>query len=173
MLIIILLFFISFIGTAQEDECPNIVEKALTATKSVCSEIDRNHACLGHTSVSVTPFTGHDIPSLEQAGDRTDINGIASFTLSPMNVEEGQWGILLMQVQANIPTSLPGQNVTILLFGDVEVENMAEVVNASPTLTVSVNGNMNVRGGPSTNDVIVGSLSGSDRVVANGRNAGG
>jgi hypothetical protein len=36
-----------------------------------------------------------------------------------------------MRLQANIPATLPGQNVTFLLFGDVEITNMAPSENAA------------------------------------------
>jgi hypothetical protein len=38
-----------------------------------------------------------------------------------MDEEEGTWGVAVLQVQANLPDTLPGQNVTMLLFGDVEI----------------------------------------------------
>jgi len=36
----------------------------------------------------------------------------------------GVWGLAVMQLQPNIPDTLPGQNVTFLLFGDTEIEDL-------------------------------------------------
>ncbi|MEZ4670304.1 MAG: hypothetical protein R3E39_20550 [Anaerolineae bacterium] len=59
----------------------------------------------------------------DNVGDIVNVSSIQSMTLSPMNVDENRWGVALLKLQANIPDTLPGQNVTFLLFGDVEITN--------------------------------------------------
>jgi hypothetical protein len=39
-----------------------------------------------------------------------------------MDPQVDEWGMVLMRVQANLPDTLPGQNVLFLLFGDVELD---------------------------------------------------
>jgi hypothetical protein len=46
-----------------------------------------------------------------------------SLVLSNMDETVSGWGIALMRLQADLPDTLPGQNVTVLLFGDVEIED--------------------------------------------------
>jgi hypothetical protein len=38
-------------------------------------------------------------------------------------METKEWGIAVLKAQANLPATLPGQNVTFLLFGDVTLDN--------------------------------------------------
>jgi len=38
-----------------------------------------------------------------------------------LNETTGEWGIALLRVQANLPDTAPGQNVTVLMFGDAEI----------------------------------------------------
>jgi hypothetical protein len=80
------------------------------------------------------------------------------------------WGVALMRLQANIPETLPGQNVTFLLFGDVEIRNAVET-NVEPiTVNVTSTGDINVRSGPSTNDERIAGLANGETAVADGRN---
>jgi hypothetical protein len=42
-----------------------------------------------------------------------------------MDEANNTWGVVLMQLQADIPDTLPGQNVTFILYGDVAIQNAA------------------------------------------------
>ena len=85
-----------------------------------------------------------------------------------MDLVNGMWGVALLRVQANLPDTLPGQNVTMLLFGDVAIEN-AGGTRASITQRIIANTNLNVRGGPGTTYAILGVLGSGQRAVADGR----
>src|SRR5205823_6231693 len=39
------------------------------------------------------------------------------------DVQAGTWGLSLLKLQANLPDSLPGQNITFLVYGDTSIEN--------------------------------------------------
>ena len=75
----------------------------------------------------------------------------------------GEWGVSLMQLQANLPDTLPGQNVTVLLFGDVTLQP-ALASNEIEVRVAATNG-VNVRGGPSTNDAVLARLEVDDRII--------
>ncbi|MBK8022580.1 MAG: hypothetical protein IPK19_14395 [Chloroflexi bacterium] len=64
-------------------------------------------------------------------GDLAQLGAIRTLSLSARLAEAQEWGIALMKVQANIPAALPGQSMTLLAFGDVEMEN-AVAANADP-----------------------------------------
>jgi hypothetical protein len=103
-------------------------------------------------------------------GDMVAVSAVESLTLASQVADEGEWGVALMQLQANIPDTTPGQNVTFLLFGDVEIENRVET-NVEPiTFDVAAQGNINVRSGPSTDDAEIAPLAAGDRLIATGRN---
>jgi hypothetical protein len=105
---------------AQED-CPDIVAQALESAGEVCADTGRNQACYGN--FDLTAELRADVSDVEftQAGDITDLTNIEGLTLSGMDEDAGAWGVALLQMQANLPDTLPGQNVTMLLFGDVEI----------------------------------------------------
>ena len=45
-----------------------------------------------------------------------------------------------MALQANLPDDMPGQNATIILFGDVTIENRGDVVRPLPDVFVHMEG---------------------------------
>jgi hypothetical protein len=82
--------------------------------------------------------------------------------------------VALLSLQANLPDTLPGQNVTFVLYGDTEITNQV-VVDDAPrtTLTAKSTGAINVRSGPGTNFVALGGLQAGDEITLDGRNEAG
>lgn len=118
----VLLCFVQ-VALAQ-NSCPAIVQTALDAADALCADTGRNQACYGHVALTaVAQPTAADF-TFEQVGDVTDVSKIQSLRLNPMDVAANTWGVVLMRLQANLPDSLPGQNVTFLMFGDVEITNV-------------------------------------------------
>jgi hypothetical protein len=155
---------------AAQNDCPTIVQNALNATDAACVGTSRNQACYGNILLQAEPQEGIAAFQFESPGDKADVVGIRTLTLQPLDAVEDIWGVALMQLQANLPETLPGQNVTFLLFGDVEITNAVES-NVEPiTLEVTSTGNINVRSGPSTNDGRISELADGEIVVADGRN---
>ena len=163
MLVAVLLAGVSL---AQDDACPTIVQSALQATDSACEATGRNKACYGHPSLAVIPREGITEFTFTQAGDIVAVDHIESLNLQPLTVVDGFWGVALLRLQANLPDTLPGQNVTFLLFGDTHLTN--DVPNM-PTLGLTANTGVNVRLRPSGDGTLIGSLTAGTAVVANGR----
>lgn len=129
----LLLVFVSLIlsiagAVAQDDACPTIVADALIATDSVCSGIGRNEACYGN--IQITAELADDELVFEKQGDVVNLIEIERLTLSPYVEESTEWGVALLHVQANIPDTVPGQGVTFLLFGDVDITNAGDAMEA-------------------------------------------
>lgn len=153
---------------AQESLCPSIVETALSATSGACEGTGRNQTCYGNIMLEVEPQAGVEI-AFSRQGDIVDVAAIRMLTLSSMDTDSGEWGVALMRVQANLPNTLPGQNVTLLLFGDVEIDNAVAPAAELVQFNVTASGNINIRSGPSTSAGILGGLAAGESVTANGR----
>jgi hypothetical protein len=108
---------------AQSTDCPEIVQSALQALEEYCEPTSRNQACLGSVRLDATAQPDATDFRFEEVGDIEDVIDIESLRLFPMDEENGTWGVAMMRLQANLPDTLPGQNVTFLLYGDVEVIN--------------------------------------------------
>lgn len=158
---------------AQENICETIVQDAIRIVQDECAPTDRNQACYGYVQLEATPRDGVENFSFEQAGDIANVADLETLRLSALDEDTNTWGIALMKLQANLPASLPGQNVTFVLFGNVEIRNAVEPSEELATIEISANDGINVRSGPSTDYRVVGSLARGETVTANGRNADG
>ena len=110
---------------AQDDDdsgmCPALVEEALMIVDESCSNLDLNVVCYGNGNIEAQ---GADESQLEDFVNPGDIRGVAdiyTLTTEAMDVEQDIWGIAVLALQANIPDTLPGQNVTFLLYGDTQI----------------------------------------------------
>jgi hypothetical protein len=104
-----------------QDDCPAFVTDALQSVESICGPTGRNQACYGNLLLTATLTEDARQVSFEKTGDIADVANIQSMQLSALDREAQHWGVVLMKLQANIPDTVPGQNVTFLLFGDVEI----------------------------------------------------
>lgn len=148
------------------DVCTTIVRAALQAANDSCSGTSRNQVCYGNVLGQITPADGVSDVRFEQVGDTAAVEQIRALQLSPLDEIAEQWGVALMQLQANLPDTLPGQNVTFLLFGDVTIE---EEIGEQARLEISTNIAANLRLAPSATSPIVGSVAANTPVTATGK----
>jgi len=157
------------ISVLAQNACETVINDALNTTEEQCSDIGRNQTCYGHTMIDAT-LRGD--ATFDDIGDITDLANLESIRLSTYDDSAGTWGVGLMQVQANVPNSVPGQGVRILLFGDTEVENKVPYV---APLTIVANANTRLRSSPSSaNDFnILTAVNAGQELIANARTEDG
>lgn len=111
------------VGTAiaQMKQCPDIVQTALRTVDDLCADTGRNEMCYGNAAIEAHPQADISSFVFDTQGDIEDVSKLEVLQLVDLDADQGVWGIALMRLQANIPDSLPGQNVTFLLFGDVAI----------------------------------------------------
>ena len=109
-----------------DDNCPAIVETVLDSVAQACTDSGRNKACYGNSALTAIPRDEITDFTFDAPGDLTELANINTIELENMDVEAGTWGVVLLKVQANLPDTLPGQNVTFLLFGDVSISNAVD-----------------------------------------------
>lgn len=129
LLTVMLLSFGGFVAAQNQATCSAVATQALTVAEQVCTGLGRNSACYGHETVDATFTEPQPVAFFSQPGDLTSTTILETITTSPLNTLLDEWGIALLNVQANIPNTLPGQNVTFLLLGDVKVNNAVDPEN--------------------------------------------
>ncbi len=158
--------------TAITDEtCPALVQKALEEVGNNCDALDRNNACYGFNRVDATFAQDEEDNFFSTPSDRAVLNTLAAIQTAPLDSNLDLWGIATMNVQANVPGSLPGQAVVFMLLGDVEVENAVppeEAFTPAEPINVTSLVNANLRSGPGTNWNIVGSVTTNTVLPADG-----
>jgi hypothetical protein len=167
-----LALLITAFQTVPLEVCQQVIQTAMSATHDICDGLGRNEACYGNRLVEATPQPGFDAFNFDEVGDVVDITGIESLRLSAMNSDDGLWGIALMRMQANIPNRLETENVTMVVFGDVEIRNQVR----APYLTAirpTRNTNVNVRRYPDPEAYVMTTLQANEIAIADGRTEDG
>jgi hypothetical protein len=109
---------------AQTDTCPAEVENALKVASVSCEALGRNQVCYGHRRADVEL---HDSSvQFSEAGDIIPVDNLVSLRTYPLSSKTDDWGVALFRVQANLPDTLPGQNVTLVVFGEAEISQQPD-----------------------------------------------
>lgn len=116
------------LASAQEDACPSLVDQAILQTNAQCASTERNEACYGNTSIDLKARDPRPI-TFSAPGDKVALQRVSALRTLPLNVDTGEWGIALLRLQANLPNTVPGQNVTFLLMGDVSLTETPTTAN--------------------------------------------
>src|SRR5690606_5248983 len=103
--------------------CPVLVQQALEDVGNNCDSLERNNACYGYNQVEAAFFDEQPEAFFSTPSDRAALSILQTIQTAPLSTEESLWGIATLNVQANVPGSLPGQAVVFMLLGDVEIEN--------------------------------------------------
>jgi uncharacterized protein YraI len=176
LLIVFLILLVSIVATAQDNTCPAFVETALKAVGQACDQLGRNEACYGYNRVDANFWqVGGDLVFSTPA-DRVPLAEVQQIATAPFSLDQQSWGIAVLKVQANLPDTLPGQAVTMLLMGDAELKNAVASPAAEVTVTPvpgTVTSSANGRSMPTTTSNIVTALSAGDTVSIIGLNEQG
>jgi hypothetical protein len=160
----------------QGGVCPPLVERALNEAGNLCATLPRNSACYGFNQVSAQ-FSGAVAEDFfTRPADITDLTTLQSLNTAALDEALGRWGVAVLNVQANIPNSLPGQGVRFILFGDARLENAVPAEQALLPVTpveVTVVSSANLRSGPSTNTNVLGGAEAGSTFPAEGLNPAG
>jgi hypothetical protein len=118
--------------TEAQNTCPTLVQNALEQMGDNCTGLGRNSACYGFTRVDSTFFDDAPLDFFSKPSDRAELAQIETITTAPLSLGDDQWGIAVMNVQANVPGALPGQSIVFMLMGDTEVTNAIPPENTLP-----------------------------------------
>lgn len=146
--------------------CGAQIRAALTTAISYCETLGRNQACYGHTLGAVSMRNEAEPSPWVNVGDVADLTRIRGVSLSPMDTQTGDWGVALMEVQGSLPDTLPGQNVTVVAFGDVALE---DTVNETVRIPAQVLASANVRVKPSVGSWVIGGLAEGEAITVTGQ----
>jgi hypothetical protein len=109
---------------AQSAECPELVEEALNSVDDLCSDLDRNTACYGASDIeSETVVSPRPEDFFVAPGDLAGLEELTEIHPLPIDVDEKTFGVGVMNVQADVPNTVPGQAVIFLLMGGATMTN--------------------------------------------------
>lgn len=129
LLLVILPFLFTSATQAQVgiSTCAAYIEDALQTLDDVCTDVGRNTACYGHSLIQaelqIEAIDDFSTVRFAMPSDTLELPFLASLRTAPLNIDEDVWGIAVMNTQANLPGTLPGQGVVMLVLGDTEITN--------------------------------------------------
>lgn len=109
--------------------CDELVTTALSAVESACSGTQRNQVCYGSRLVEAE-FKPQVTGTFSKVGDIIDLLSLKLIRTAPLDEASQTWGVAMVKAQANIPDTLPGQNVTFLLYGGAALDNVSPDMRA-------------------------------------------
>jgi hypothetical protein len=119
------------IVSAQIGDCEAIVTEALGSVEGLCEGLDRNTACYGSSLVdSETLVDPRPETFFAQPGDKESLTNFTAIQPLPLDTETGDFGVSLLNVLADVPNTVPGQAVLLLLVGDAQLTNESGVGDA-------------------------------------------
>lgn len=140
------------------ETCPALVEQALESLEMNCTGMGRNTACYGNNRVSATFTQEVEDEFFSRPADRAEVVMLQGIVTAPLDELLQEWGIALMNVQANLPGTLPGQGVTFVLLGDATVVNAVPPEEAqlpTPPVSATTATETPLRTGPGANRNLV------------------
>ncbi len=151
---------------AQDADCAAFAQQVIAQVAETCVEIGFSQACYGSAALEVQPAENVRL-DFSEPGDVADLSSVQTLISRPLNAAAEDWGIAVLNVRA----SLPERGVTLLMFGDVTLQN--ERVGALDLVTVDArvtwNAGANLRTQPSPDAPLAGALQFGETVRALGR----
>lgn len=152
-------------------ECVAVVEEAYSALAQNCAGLAGGAACIGFDSVNAT-FAGDEV-AFGAAGDVAALDALQAVNTLALNLEDGEWGMAVMNVFANVPLALAPTGLKYVLMGDTQVLNVVAPETAyTPVeaIAVTVLVGANLRSGPSTESQVLASAGVGTELLADARN---
>jgi len=169
--VLLLVGSVTLLAQTDAGACPALVEQALTELGDNCDALDRNSACYGFNRVDATFVEAQAEDFFSNPADRTALVSLDTIETAPLDETEQRWGIAVLNVQANVPNTLPGQGVVFMLMGDVEVTNEVapeDALELGEAIEVTTVVAAIMRSGPTTNANVVGSAPQGTQLAADG-----
>jgi hypothetical protein len=115
----------SAVGTGQDAgrraACQELIDRALQASGDSCEGLGANQVCYGNNTLTAELNQGAQ-ESFSDRGDKIEVGDLLRLAASPMSVDKNEWGVAVFKVIANLPRSLPGQTVSMVVFGNTTLE---------------------------------------------------
>lgn len=160
------IFFTAAAQPDADESCSLDITTVMNEVNDICTGIGENQVCYGKEQVNALAREEADTLEFEKPGDNTDLSDIQSLFLSKLDPVDNSWGIAQMRLL--VTTSQQPADVTLLLFGNVSIENANE---PRLPLEVMVKGPAaaNIRAAPSLDAFVAGTAAPGGTLQAIGR----
>lgn len=102
--------------------CQELIDRAMQASDDSCDQMGSNQVCYGNNTLLAELIAG-TASRFSQRGDRVSVADLKRLAASPLSLASEEWGIAVFKVMANLPRSLPGETITMVVFGNTTLDN--------------------------------------------------
>jgi len=106
----------------KNSSCQLLIDQAIQASGSYCDNTSSNKVCYGNINLNAD-LSPDATEQFSERGDIIAVNELRRLSASPLDLESNEWGIAVFKVIANLPRSLPGETVTMVVFGNATLNN--------------------------------------------------
>jgi hypothetical protein len=102
--------------------CQELINQAMHVSGNYCDHLGPNQVCYGNITIKadLLPDTQK---RFSKAGDIVDLQLVQSLSTAPLDLQKKEWGIAVFNIIANLPRSLPGEAVKMVVFGNTTLGN--------------------------------------------------
>ena len=109
---------------ARNASCQALIDRTIQASDNYCGGTTSNTACYGNNTLKAE-LASNAAQRFSERGDIISVNELRRLSASPLNLDHNEWGIAVFKVVANLPRSLPGETVTMVVFGNATLDNQS------------------------------------------------
>lgn len=102
--------------------CQDLIDRAMQASGDSCDQMGSNQVCYGNNTLLAELIAGN-ASKFSQRGDMVSVADLRRLAASPLSLASEEWGIAVFKVLANLPRSLPGETITMVVFGNTTLDN--------------------------------------------------
>jgi hypothetical protein len=99
-----------------------LIDRTIQASDSFCGDTTSNTACYGNNTLKAE-LEANASQRFSERGDIIPVDKLRRLSAAPLNLDNNEWGIAVFNVIANLPRSLPGETVTMVVFGNATLDN--------------------------------------------------
>ncbi len=114
------------IALAQDSACGAIVEAALQSVEARCGNLERNELCVARPPVSLHYFAPAESTAIDENAGRAWAQALAQVEPGAMDAEAETWGLALLHLGANLPTTYAGPGLLAVVAGPAQLSNAIE-----------------------------------------------
>jgi hypothetical protein len=114
----------SIVSAETQANCQELVDRAMQASGDYCNQIGSNQVCYGNNTLTAELVTSA-ASRFSQRGDIISVANLRRLAASPLSLASSEWGIAVFKVMANLPRSLPGETITMVVFGNTALDNLS------------------------------------------------
>ncbi|HTX92353.1 MAG TPA: hypothetical protein VMC09_14175 [Anaerolineales bacterium] len=113
----------------HDSDCKAVIDRAMTASGNSCKKFGSNKVCYGNNTIQAD-LVPDSSESFSKRGDIVDVNQLLRLAVSPLDLNKQDWGVAVFKIMANLPRSLPGETVTMVVFGNTTVDSKSANLEA-------------------------------------------